>query len=204
LPTRAGNRAAPRLAAGDLPLGPAGGLPGVLVVEREGAPEGQVEAYAINAMLDEAVNRAVPHVRFIAALAWLMLALALGLSGVWSLGAGMALPWLVIALFPALAHSLPRPGPWMERFKQLLAFPLYATAACLLWVLSRQVDARGLALPLLARGIDAEESMISPVGGAVAGAVPGYPMMPRVSTPCVRAARRCWSISPPPGASPDR
>lgn len=351
--TRAGNQAALRLAAGDLPLDPAGGLAGVLVVEREGAPEGHVEAYAINAMLDEAVNRTVPDVRFIAALAmalggglllnlmpcvfpvlslkalhlarhgrdqaartrasalaftagvllsflivaglllllraggavvgwgfqlqspafvaalaWLMLALALWLSGVWSLGAGwmgvgqqlaarpgyagefftgvlavvvatpctapfmgvalgyalaqpplpalavflalgagMALPWLLIALFPALAHRLPRPGAWMERFKQLLAFPLYATAAWLLWVLSQQVDARGLALALtgllavaflawslewvrvagrrratpwgalaglallllLARGIDAEESPISPVDGAVAG-----------------------------------
>jgi thiol:disulfide interchange protein DsbD len=146
---------------------------------------------------------------FVAGLAWLMLALGLGLSGVWSLGGawmglgqnlaargghggafftgvlavvvatpctapfmgaalgyalaqpatialavflalglGMALPWLAIAMFPALGRWLPRPGPWMERLKQLLAFPLYATAAWLIWVLAQQTDAGGLALAL--------------------------------------------------------
>lgn len=146
---------------------------------------------------------------FVAGLAWLMLALGLWLSGVWSLGGawmglgqnlaargghggafftgvlavvvatpctapfmgaalgyalaqpasialavfltlglGMALPWLAVALFPALGRRLPRPGPWMERFKQLMAFPLYATAAWLVWVLAQQTDAQGLALAL--------------------------------------------------------
>jgi thiol:disulfide interchange protein len=41
---------------------------------------------------------------------------------------------------PALSRWLPRPGRWMETFKQAMAFPLYLTALWLLWVLGRQTD----------------------------------------------------------------
>ncbi len=51
------------------------------------------------------------------------------------LGFGMALPVLALSLFPRLLRLLPRPGAWMETFKQVLAFPLYATVAWLAWVL---------------------------------------------------------------------
>jgi len=54
------------------------------------------------------------------------------------LGIGMALPVLALSHFPALMRRLPRPGPWMETFKQVLAFPLYATVAWLAWVLGAQ------------------------------------------------------------------
>ena len=54
------------------------------------------------------------------------------------LGVGMALPVLLLALFPGLLKRLPRPGAWMDTFKQVLAFPLYATAAWLTWVLGAQ------------------------------------------------------------------
>jgi thiol:disulfide interchange protein DsbD len=55
-----------------------------------------------------------------------------------ALGAGMALPVLLLALNPGLLKKLPRPGAWMETFKQVLAFPLYATVAWLAWVLGAQ------------------------------------------------------------------
>jgi thiol:disulfide interchange protein DsbD len=55
-----------------------------------------------------------------------------------TLGAGMALPVLLLALNPGLLKRLPRPGAWMETFKQVLAFPLYATVAWLVWVLGAQ------------------------------------------------------------------
>ena len=55
-----------------------------------------------------------------------------------TLGIGMALPVLLLAFFPGLLKRLPRPGPWMETFKQVLAFPLYATVAWLAWVLGAQ------------------------------------------------------------------
>ena len=56
-----------------------------------------------------------------------------------ALGLGMALPYLLLGLFPAWLRWLPRPGRWMESFRQALAFPLYATSAWLAWVLGQQV-----------------------------------------------------------------
>jgi thiol:disulfide interchange protein DsbD len=62
-----------------------------------------------------------------------------------ALGLGFALPYLALSLAPGWAGLLPRPGAWMERLKQLLAFPLYASVAWLVWVLSQQVGPTGLA-----------------------------------------------------------
>lgn len=65
-----------------------------------------------------------------------------------SLGFGLALPYLLLACWPRLQHWLPRPGAWMERTKQFLAFPMYAAAIWLVWVLAQQagVDAIVIAL----------------------------------------------------------
>jgi len=64
---------------------------------------------------------------------------ALSLAVFTVLGAGMALPVVMLAFFPGLLRRLPRPGAWMETFKQVLAFPLYATVAWLAWVIGAQV-----------------------------------------------------------------
>ena len=56
------------------------------------------------------------------------------------LGLGMALPYVLLAFFPAWRAKLPKPGPWMLRLRQLLAFPLYATVIWLAWVLGAQLD----------------------------------------------------------------
>jgi thiol:disulfide interchange protein DsbD len=69
---------------------------------------------------------------------------------VMALGAGFALPFLAVALAPGIARILPRPGPWMSTFRQAMAFPMYATACWLLWVLARQAGPDGLALGLAA------------------------------------------------------
>ena len=58
-----------------------------------------------------------------------------------SLGAGFALPVMLLSLFPAWLQFIPAPGNWMKRFQQVLAFPMFATAAWLLWVLSQQTGA---------------------------------------------------------------
>ena len=63
-----------------------------------------------------------------------------------ALALGLAFPYLLFAFIPAAARMLPRPGMWMERLRQVLAFPLYGAAAWLLWVLAQQVDAAGLAM----------------------------------------------------------
>lgn len=64
------------------------------------------------------------------------------------LGFGMAFPFLLLSWLPGLASRLPRPGAWMETFKQALAFPLYLTSVWLLWVLGRQAGADAVAAVL--------------------------------------------------------
>jgi len=56
------------------------------------------------------------------------------------IGAGMALPYLLLSAFPRLAAMLPRPGEWMESLKQGMSFPLFAFALYLLWVLNALVE----------------------------------------------------------------
>jgi thiol:disulfide interchange protein DsbD len=65
-----------------------------------------------------------------------------------ALGAGMALPMLLLTYIPQFRERMPRPGPWMEVFKQFMAFPLYATAIWLLWVAGRQTSVNTMALAL--------------------------------------------------------
>ncbi len=62
-----------------------------------------------------------------------------------ALGAGFALPLVAVSFIPGIARLLPQPGAWMERLKQALAFPMYATAAWLVWVTSQQTSADGFA-----------------------------------------------------------
>ena len=56
------------------------------------------------------------------------------------LGLGMALPFVLLAWIPSLTAKLPRPGAWMDSFKQFLAFPLYITGVWLIWVVGRQTS----------------------------------------------------------------
>jgi len=65
---------------------------------------------------------------------------AITLSVFVALGVGMALPYVLLAWFPGWRRRLPRSGPWLIRFKQFLAFPLYATVIWLAWVLGSQRD----------------------------------------------------------------
>ncbi len=58
-----------------------------------------------------------------------------------ALGIGLALPYLALGFIPAARHILPKPGAWMAVFRQLLSFPMFATAAWLIWVLSQQTGA---------------------------------------------------------------
>jgi thiol:disulfide interchange protein len=66
-----------------------------------------------------------------------------------TLGLGLALPFLLLGFFPALGAWLPRPGHWMETFKQLMAFPLYLTVVWLVWVLGRQSGVDAVAVVLV-------------------------------------------------------
>lgn len=67
-----------------------------------------------------------------------------------AIGLGLSTPYLLLSAFPSLINKLPRPGPWMETFKQGMAFLLYATAGYLLWVLVGQmVEEQGYAVDAL-------------------------------------------------------
>lgn len=101
-----------------------------------------------------------------------------------ALGLGLAAPYLVLSLIPNGTRILPKTGPWMERFKQFLAFPMYGSAAWLLWVASQSAGPDGvlvaavggviLALAVWAVGITQAGStrahMIGLAGLALAGA----------------------------------
>ena len=67
-----------------------------------------------------------------------------------ALGLGMSLPYLMLTSFPGLLKWMPRPGEWMLRFRQVMAFPMFATCVWLLWVLAQQVNVNALALTLAA------------------------------------------------------
>lgn len=62
------------------------------------------------------------------------------------LGLGLALPYVAVSLSPGLLARMPRPGPWMDRLKALLAFPMYGAGLWLVWVFARQAgeDALGV------------------------------------------------------------
>jgi thiol:disulfide interchange protein/DsbC/DsbD-like thiol-disulfide interchange protein len=65
-----------------------------------------------------------------------------------ALGFGLALPYLVLSFAPWMRRALPKPGAWMDTLKQIFAFPIYASAAWLLWVLAQQSSSLGLGAAL--------------------------------------------------------
>jgi thiol:disulfide interchange protein/DsbC/DsbD-like thiol-disulfide interchange protein len=88
------------------------------------------------------------------------------------LGAGMATPYLILTLSPSLLQRLPRPGPWMQHLRQLMAFPMFVTCVWLLWVLAQQIDVDALALvlaALVALGLAAWSAGQAQRGGRVFG-----------------------------------
>ena len=79
-----------------------------------------------------------------------------------ALGLGLALPFLLLGFVPALRRMLPRPGPWMEKFRRWMALPMGLTALALVWLCWRlggpwfaiagTVAALGLVVALWAAG----------------------------------------------------
>ncbi len=65
-----------------------------------------------------------------------------------ALGAGMALPMVILSHSSAAVRALPKPGPWMDTAKNVLAFPLYLTSVWLLWVAGNQAGVNTMALAL--------------------------------------------------------
>ncbi|MEO8537085.1 MAG: thioredoxin family protein [Betaproteobacteria bacterium] len=121
-----------------------------------------------------------------------------------ALGVGMSVPYVALACFPAWRRWLPRPGAWMQRLKQLLAFPLYATVAWLVWVLGAQTDNDGVlrigaALVLVAfalwswrtrRGGGNAARSAAAIAGAAVAAIVAWPLLHNVRGAEVAAGER--------------
>jgi thiol:disulfide interchange protein len=65
-----------------------------------------------------------------------------------ALGLGLSLPFVLLSFAPWMRRVLPKPGAWMDTLKQVFAFPIYASAAWLLWVLSHETSSFGLGAAL--------------------------------------------------------
>ena len=57
------------------------------------------------------------------------------------MGLGMSLPYIILGAFPVLTKYLPKPGAWMESFKQSMSFLMFGTAAYFLWIYIAFFDA---------------------------------------------------------------
>lgn len=119
-----------------------------------------------------------------------------------SLGLGMAVPYLLLAFVPGLARRMPRPGIWMERVKQALAFPMYGAAAWLVWVLSQQSGADGVLHVLAALLLVAFAAWLTGVaqGGARGSAVWRAVAVVALVTGAVAVARTPEAVALPASA----
>jgi thiol:disulfide interchange protein/DsbC/DsbD-like thiol-disulfide interchange protein len=117
------------------------------------------------------------------------------------IGIGLSTPYLLLSAFPAAVKVLPRPGAWMETFKQAMAFPLYATVAYLVWVLAGQLPETGLlsslfGLVLVAMGVWVYGRWNAP------GASPGRARFGMIAC-LVLLASGAWVGWPTPAAATD-
>ncbi|MBK6738521.1 MAG: hypothetical protein IPG64_11750 [Haliea sp.] len=146
-------------------------------------------------------------------------------------GSGHGAPLLLFGYSGGARALMPKPGAWMETLKQLLAFPLYATAIWLLWVAGRQTGvntmtaalsgalmlALGLwlwnesparrvltvACLLIAVGLGSQHQLDAQGSGAARLAEGQVAWSDaEVTARCATPAKRCLSMSPPIGASP--
>ena len=67
-----------------------------------------------------------------------------------ALGLGMASPYLLLSVVPGLLRFVPKPGPWMDGFRQLMGFFLMATVAALVWLFGQQAGVDGVGVLLAA------------------------------------------------------
>lgn len=101
-----------------------------------------------------------------------------------ALGLGLAIPYLLIVLFPGLATRLPRPGPWMGGLRRVLGVALLATAVWLLTVFAGEVGTWAslivgalMAGLLLAVGLRERFSRARPMLTVLAALFLGFPFL---------------------------
>lgn len=67
-----------------------------------------------------------------------------------ALGLGLAFPYLLLCYVPAFRGFLPRPGAWMESMRNILGFPMLATALWLFWILGNQIGVNAMTIAVAA------------------------------------------------------
>lgn len=67
-----------------------------------------------------------------------------------ALGLGFAAPFTLLSFYPQLLRKLPKPGAWMQRFHQFMAFPMFGAAIWLVWVLGSLEGMIAIAAMLIA------------------------------------------------------
>ncbi|HEY0327441.1 MAG TPA: protein-disulfide reductase DsbD domain-containing protein [Allosphingosinicella sp.] len=122
-------------------------LPGLSLDRADG---GRTSAFATGALAAFVATPCTGPFMAAALGATLVLPAAGALAVFGGLGLGLALPFLLLGLIPALRRRIPRPGPWMVKLQRLLSVPMFLTALGLAWVLGRQTGVDGMALGLAA------------------------------------------------------
>ncbi len=120
-----------------------------------------------------------------------------------AIGIGLAAPFVLVALVPGWARFVPRPGPWMLRVRQALAFSLLATVAWLAWVAGRAlgVDAQSLLIAYLI----VVALLVWSFGIAQAAARPGLSRLLAAATfAFVITSLAAAPSDPPPGVASSR
>jgi thiol:disulfide interchange protein len=65
------------------------------------------------------------------------------------MGFGFAFPFVLAIIFPnQIMKIIPKPGQWMEKFKNLMSFPIFGTAAWIFFVLIKKGDLKFCAISL--------------------------------------------------------
>lgn len=108
----------------------------------------------------------------------LALPVAQGFAVFTAIAIGLSLPYLLLSLFPEAVKLLPRPGAWMETFRQAMSFPLYATVGYLVWVLAGQT---------------ADSALLKVLFGLTVVAL-GVWIYGRYATPVASSARRRFGV----------
>jgi len=135
-----------------------------------------------------------------AALGYALTLPAVGALAVFAaLGLGMAAPFTLLAFTPGLWSRLPKPGLWMDRFKQFMAFPMLGAAVWLLWVLSVQAGPTGVLTGLAAFLTLGFGVWLARLNGRAAKALAGIAVIAALIS--VPAAARLQAVSAPASGS---
>lgn len=116
-----------------------------------------------------------------------------------ALGAGLAAPVLLIAAIPAAARMLPKPGPWLEDFKRVLAIPMLGAAGWMLWTFA-SLAGSDAAFPVLVVLVPAVVLLAGAYGRWQGGARGAARL--GIAAALVAAATTWWVLSAPPPAAP--